>query len=258
MRSVQLLSGRQMPLLGLGTWDLRPQCRDVVGRAVGMGYRHIDTAWNYKNQREVGEGIRASGVSYDEVFLTSKIWHTHLKKDQVLSQHAENLEQLGFDYVDLLLIHWPSGDMVLGETLDAMGQLQEEGRARAIGVSNFSAELVDEARQLSRVPISVNQFKYNLQEPEEALREHCQRHGLVATAYTPLARGALTAHQALAATAERHGKTAVQVALRWLVQKDVVVIPKASSRQHLQENMDLFDWELSDREMAALDQASST
>lgn len=254
MRSVQLLSGQRMPLLGLGTWDLRgPQCREVVGWALEMGYRHVDTAWMYKNQREVGEGIRASSLSYDEIFLTSKIWHTHLKKEQVLSQHAENLEQLGFDYVDLLLVHWPSSDMVLGETLDAIAQLQEEGGARAIGVSNFSAELIDEARQVSRVPISVNQFKYNLQDPEETLREHCQKHGLVVTAYTPLARGALTAHQALASAAERHGKTAAQVALKWLVQKEVVVIPKASSRQHLQENMDLFDWELSDREMAALD-----
>ncbi len=254
MRSVELLSGQQMPLLGLGTWDLRgSQCSEVVGWALDMGYRHIDTAWMYKNQREVGAGIRASGVSYDEIFLTSKIWHTHLQPDQVLSQHAENLEQLGLDYVDLLLIHWPSDDMVLEETLDAFARIHEEGRARAIGVSNFSSTLVDDARQVSRIPISVNQIKYNLQNPEEALREHCQKNGIAVTAYVPLARGALTEHQASEAAAERHGKTAAQVALKWLVQKDVVVIPKASSRQHLRDNMDLFDWQLSDTEMSELE-----
>ena len=257
MRSVQLLSGQQMPLLGLGTWDLRGrQCGEVVGWALDMGYRHIDTAWMYENQREVGEGIRSSGLSYDEIFLTSKIWHTHLQRDQVLSQHTENLEQLGFDYVDLLLVHWPGSDTDMEETLDAFAQIQEEGRARAIGVSNFSSALVDEARQVSRVAISVNQIKYNLQNLEEALREHCQKNDIAVTAYTPLARGALTGHQALEAAAERHGKTAAQVALKWLVQKDVVVIPKASSREHLRENMDLFDWQLSDSEMAELDRGS--
>ena len=204
MCSVQLPSGQQMPLLGLGTWDLRGrQCGEVVGWALDMGYRHIDTAWMYENQREVGEGIRSSGLSYDEIFLTSKIW--------------------------------------------------QEGRARAIGVSNFSCALVDEARQVSRLAISVNQIKYNLQNVEEALREHCQKNGIAVTAYTPLSRGALTGHQALEAAAERHGKTAAQVALKWLVQKDVVVIPKASSREHLRANMDLFDWQLSDSEMSELD-----
>ena len=256
MRSVQLLSGQQIPLLGLGTWDLRgQQCREVVGRALEMGYRHIDTAWMYENQREVGEAIRSSSLSYDEIFLTSKIWHTHLKRDQVLSQHAENLAQLGFGYVDLLLVHWPSSDMVVAETLDAFAQLQEEGRARAIGVSNFSSELIDQARQVSQVPINLNQFRCNVHNREEALREHCQKLGIAVTAYTPLARGALAEHEALESAAERHGKTAAQVALKWLVQKDVVVIPKASSSEHLLENMDLFDWQLSDREMAELDRS---
>ena len=243
-----------MPILGLGTWNLRgARCVESVQAALRMGYRHIDTAWLYENQSEVGEGIRASGVPYDEIFLTSKIWRDQLRKTAVLAQHEQNLQQLGFDCVDLLLIHWPNESVPLKETLDAFAQLQEEGKTRAIGVSNFPEHLVDEARRISSAPITVNQIKYSLHTPEEKLREHCQRHGVALTAYTPLEKGAVADSPEVRVVAAHHGKTPVQVSLRWLAQKDVIVIPKASSEEHLRENMNLFDWELSEEEMTILD-----
>ena len=200
MHAITLTSGQEMPLLGLGTWDLRgSQCEEIVHAALEMGYRHIDTAWMYDNQREVGEGIRASDVAYDEVFLTSKIWKSHLKRDQVRSQHGENIAQLGFDYVDLLLIHWPSESGVpLGETLAAFAELQEENATRAVGVSNFSPGLVDNALETSRVAIVNNQFQYSLQRHDEKLRQHCQGQGVAVTAYSPLAKGSMAEAEAVA------------------------------------------------------------
>ena len=254
MHAVQLSTGHDMPMLGLGTFQLRgPRCVASVEAALTMGYRHIDTAWRYENQREVGEGIRASGVPYDEIFLTSKIWRDQLSKTAALTQHQENLDQLGFEYVDLLLIHWPPATVPLEETLDVFAQLQEEGKTRVIGVSNFSESLVDEARRISRVQITVNQIRYNLHSQEEKLREHCQERGVVVTAYTPLERGRVADSSAIREIAQYHGKTPIQVALRWLVQKEVIVIPKASSEDHLRENLDLFNWELTQEEMIELD-----
>ncbi|MEE2657632.1 MAG: aldo/keto reductase [Candidatus Latescibacterota bacterium] len=255
---MKLLSGYEMPMLGLGTWDLRgSDGTRAVATALEMGYRHVDTAWMYENQQVVGEGIRASRVPYDEIFLTSKIWHTHLAADQVRAQHEENLSQLGFDYVDLLLIHWPKGEAPLGETLGAFAELVDEGKTRSIGVSNFSEALVDEAREVSDKQICVNQVKYNLREAPNALRQHCQQRRIAITAYTPTAKGSTYDEPAVTAAAQAHGKTPAQICLRWLVQQEIIVIPKAASEMHQRENMALFDWALSEAEMVALSAIAS-
>ena len=145
-------------MIGLGTWDLRGDaCKSAVKNAINLGYIHIDTAWFYQNQREIGQAINESHINRDNLFITSKIWRTELSYDQVLAQCDEILNQLQMDYVDLLLIHWPSDDVPLSETIEAFNYIQSQGKAISIGVSNFSADLIDQANALSTTPINENQ-----------------------------------------------------------------------------------------------------
>ena len=254
MECFELLSGQTMPALGLGTWDLRDlQCKTVVKQAVEMGYTHIDTAWMYANQGEIGEALREIGAKRDELFITSKIWHTHMERDSVLSQCDECLDQLQMDYVDLLLIHSPSQIALLEETLGAFKEIVDAGKAKSIGISNFNSEQVDRARKTSAVPISANQVEYNVHHNREELLQHCAKYGIHVTAHRPLATGEIGDERLLNEIANKHGKTAAQVAMRWLLQKGISVIPKSSSKGHLEENLDLFDWKLSATEMKQID-----
>ncbi|MEE2710194.1 MAG: aldo/keto reductase [Gemmatimonadota bacterium] len=254
MTSVKLASGLYMPLLGLGTWELRGgKCAEVVERALGLGYRHIDTAHMYRNQEAVGEGIRQSGVPREELFVTTKIWHDALRLNQVLTQFQSCLDQLKLDYVDLLLIHWPSEAVPLEETLAAFDEIHASGRTRHIGVSNFSSEQVDAAIVLAGAPICTNQVEFHPGKFEESLWRHSTEKGVIITAHRPLAVGAVAKDAALADIGLRYKKSAVQVALRWLVQRRVVAIPKASSEAHLRDNMDIFSWTLTNEEMQRID-----
>ena len=242
-----------MPLLGLGTWQLRgDECTRVVQMALEMGYRHLDTAYNYKNQVEVARGLQASGIERGEVFVTTKIWPDALQYAQVHRQFAECVEQLATDYVDLLLVHWPNEAVPLAETLKAFDEIAASGQARSIGVSNFSPALIDEAREVASVPIVNNQIELHVGNVDTALLEHCRVHKVAVTAYRPLAKGDAADDMTLAAIGDKHGKSAAQVALRWLVQQEIVAIPKASSEQHLRANMDIFDWTLDAEEMGRL------
>ena len=257
MEYFELLSGHTMPALGLGTWDLRnKQCKTVVKQAVEMGYTHIDTAWMYANQREIGEALREIGAERDELFITSKIWHTHMERDSVLSQFDECLDQLQMDYVDLLLIHSPNHNVPFEETLGAFNEIFDAGKAKSIGISNFNSDQVDEARSVSAVPISTNQVEYNVHHNREELLQHCTKYRIHVTAHRPLAKGEIGDERLLNDIAKRHGKTAAQVAMRWLLQKGISVIPKSGSKEHLEENLDLFDWDLSDAEMKQIDNLS--
>ena len=254
MSSIELASGHAMPLLGLGTWDLRGKaCEAVVPLALEMGYRHIDTAHMYENQVEVGRGLRASGVERGEVFVTSKIWRDSLEYDKVHKQFAACLEMLAMDYVDLLLVHWPNDSVPLAETLKAFDEIAASGQARSIGVSNFSAALIDEAQELASAPIVNNQIELHVGNVDVALFAHCQQRKVSVTAYRPLAKGVAAGDVVLGEIGGKHGKSAAQVALRWLVQKGIVAIPKASSEEHLRANMDIFDWALEEEEMGRLD-----
>jgi len=253
MSVIELASGHAMPLLGLGTWQLRgDECTRVVQMALEMGYRHLDTAYNYKNQVEVARGLQASGIERGEVFVTTKIWPDALQYAQVHRQFAECVEQLATDYVDLLLVHWPNEAVPLAETLKAFDEIAASGRARSIGVSNFSPALIDEAREVASVPIVNNQIELHVGNVDTALLEHCRVHKVAVTAYRPLAKGDAADDMTLAAIGDKHGKSAAQVALRWLVQQEIVAIPKASSEQHLRANMDIFDWTLDAEEMGRL------
>lgn len=254
MDAIRLISGDEIPVLGLGTWNLRDeQCKTVVKIALELGYNHIDTAWMYANQKEIGEALREVGAVREELFITSKIWHTHMKYDQVHSQCNECLEDLQTDYVDLLLVHHPGdGTVPMEETLSAFNEIHDAGKAKNIGISNFSIEQVDQARAISRAPIVTNQVEYHAHSQDEDLLQHCHALQIPLTAHRPLAVGEIVSDQILGEIGNAHGKTAAQVALRWLVQKGLIVIPKASSDPHLRENIDLFDWELTPEEMEAI------
>jgi 2,5-diketo-D-gluconate reductase B len=245
----QTIRGKKVPSLGLGTYRLTGDaCERAVERALAMGYRHVDTAQMYGNEAEVGRGIEDSGVERGEIFLTTKIWPSDFAHDRVISKTRESLKKLRTDYVDLLLMHWPGDGVPLGETLGAMRELQEECSVLHIGVSNFSPSLVEDATE--HAEIFCNQVQYHPYRNQDALLDQSQKMDYLLTAYTPLSRGGVQDDATLKDIGEAHGKTATQVALRWLVQQEKVsAIPKATGEEHLGENLDVFDFELSEEEM---------
>ena len=251
MKSVTA-QGVDVPALGLGTYQLRGQtCVDTVRTALELGYRHVDTAEFYDNQAAVGRGIAEADVDREDVFLTTKIWRSNLHREDALGSARESLDRLDLEYVDLLLIHWPDESVPVAETLGAMTDLREEGRVRNIGVSNFSVSQLREAVDVADAPILTNQVRYHPFTDQSDLLECCIDEDVLLTAYSPLAKGKVAGDETLAAIGDRYGKTAAQVALRWLVQQDnVAAIPKASGTQHLRENLTVFDFELTDEEMA--------
>ncbi len=249
------IRGTSVPRLGLGTWALRGQaCLEAVQAALAAGYRHIDTAEMYDNERAIGAAMERSSVGREDIFLTSKVWKNHMRRDDVLTACDRSLEALGTDYIDLYLIHWPVVDVPIRETVGALDELQESGRARHIGVSNFNAAQLAEAQAASRTGIFCNQVEFNpWRRPAEVLAA-CQKSQVMVTAYTPLARGRVERSSVLEEVGDRFGKTAAQVALRWLIQQPcVVAIPKASRRDHLEENLAIFDFVLDQTAIAAID-----
>ena len=245
----QTIKGEKVPSLGLGTYRLTGDaCERAVQRALGMGYRHVDTAQMYGNEAEVGRGIEDSGVDRGEIFLTTKVWPSDFAHDRVISKTRESLKKLRTDYVDLLLMHWPGEGVPLEETLGAMRELQEDGSVLHVGVSNFSPSLVEEAAE--HAEILCNQVQYHPYRNQDALVDQAQEMDYLLTAYTPLSRGGVQDDPTLREIGEAYNKTATQVALRWLVQQEKVsAIPKATGEEHLAENLDVFDFELSEEEM---------
>jgi 2,5-diketo-D-gluconate reductase B len=245
----QTIKGEKVPVLGLGTYRLTGDaCVRSVGRALSMGYRHLDTAQMYGNEAEVGRGIEQAGVEREEIFLTTKVWPSDFAHDRVKEKTRASLKKLRTEYVDLLLMHWPGDGVPLGETLGAMRELQQEGSLLHIGVSNFSPSLVEEAAE--HAEILCNQVQYHPYRRQDALVDQARDMDYLLTAYTPLSRGGVQKDATLREIGDAHGKTATQAALRWLVQQDkVCAIPKATSEEHLRENLDVFDFELSAEEM---------
>ncbi|MGE5200942.1 MAG: aldo/keto reductase [Acidobacteriota bacterium] len=249
------MGGRKVPALGFGTWALGGSaCRHMVEAALEIGYRHIDTAQAYENEAEVGRAIAASRLPRGEIFLTTKVWRESLRAPQVLASVAQSLEKLGTDYVDLLLIHWPHAQVPVAETLDAMARLRAEGKVRAIGVSNFTVRQMEEAVAHLGRGIVCNQIEYHLLLSQRPVLDYLRAHGIAAVAYCPLARGRLMQHPAVLRVAMKHGKSATQVALRWLLeQPGVSAIPKTSSPAHARENFALFDFKLDADDRRVLD-----
>jgi diketogulonate reductase-like aldo/keto reductase len=248
---IRLKSGNAIPVFGLGTWDLTgQQCIDAVKKALELGYNHIDTAEIYRNHKEVGKGIE--GYDRSRLFITSKIWRNEYQHEDVHKACDRALSDMGIDYLDLYLIHWPSSSVPVSETLLAMAELYDNGKIKSVGVSNFSIELLQEAIGVG-IPISVNQVELHPHLYQKELLDYCKHKGIVVTAYSPLARGRLLNDEILRKMAEKYNKTTAQVSLKWLLQKGTVVIPKASSENHLKENMNIFEWQLDRSDIERID-----
>jgi 2,5-diketo-D-gluconate reductase B len=249
---LELKGGNKIPVLGLGTWQLTgKKCIDIVEKALELGYRHIDTAEVYGNQSEIGKAIKYFHRS--EIFLTSKVWTNHLHYDDVIEACNRTLEELNTDYLDLYLIHWPSTEVPFEETFRALEELVVDGKVESVGVSNFTINHLKEALKVAKNPITVNQVEFHPYLYQKDLLEFCNKNGIVTTAYSPLGRGSILRDEAIKKIADKNNKTSAQVCLKWCLQKGVVVIPKSGSEEHLKENLDIFDWNISKEDMKRID-----
>ncbi len=247
---LSLNNGRMLPVLGLGTWLLRgKEGESIIASAIEMGYRHIDTAPIYSNEEAVGQAIR----SYDRssLYITSKLWIDHLSSGKVEASFYKTIEQLNTEYLDLLLIHWPIRSENIKDTLMQMQRLQESGQLISIGVSNFTVRHLRDALD-SGVEIAVNQVEFHPFLNQEELLQFSLANGIATVAYAPLAGGLVASDITLCKIGERHQKTAAQVALRWLVQKGLGVVPKSASLERLRQNAAIFDFSLSQNEMSII------
>ena len=245
------LQGHKVPALGLGTWLLEGRdCRRAVPEALELGYRHIDTAQIYGNESEIGAALAEAPVDRDEIFLTTKIWNDRHAPEDVVASAEESLARLRTDYVDLLLVHWPVEWDRMPATLEALDGLRERGLTRAIGVSNFTLQQFRQAAAL--VPVATNQVEYHPFLDQSELVAAARAADAVVTAYSPLARGGVLEDPTLKAIGKEHGKTGAQVALRWLLEQEILVVPKATSGRHLAANLEVFDFALTDEQRAAI------
>lgn len=252
-RSVTLNNGVEMPLLGLGVWQAGngEELEQAIVSAAEYGYRSIDTASVYGNEEGVGRAIQKTGIPREQFFVTTKLWNIDHGYDSTLKAFEKSRERLGLDYVDLYLIHWP----VMGMNRDtwcAMEQLYEEGKVRAIGVSNFLEHHLLELMETSRIQPAVNQIEYHPSLASNNLHLFCKQHFIQLEAYSPLMRGRLMDHPLLLKLASRYGKSVAQIILRWVVQQDIVTVPKSISPVRIRENADIFDFELSEEDMVLM------
>lgn len=244
------VKGEEVPALGFGTWQLKgEECVKGVKNALNIGYRHIDTARVYENEEEVGTAISESDVDREAIWLTTKLHRKSLTGD-ISEEIDKSLENLQTDYVDLLLIHWPFPEIDFGHCIREMEKAVKDGRVRNVGISNFNTSQMDEALEASETGLLTNQVEYHPFLSQEAVLEKCRENGMMLTAYSPLARGKVIGNRVLKKLGNKYGKSEVQIALRWLVQQDgVSAIPKASTEQHIEDNFDIFDFELNEGEM---------
>ena len=246
------IDGLSIPQLGFGTWQLEPaDARRMVAEALRIGYRHIDTAWIYKNEAAVGDGIRDSGVAREDIWLTTKIWVAHFEHDALLRQAEESAASLGFT-PDLLLLHWPKTTPTFTETLGALNAAKDAGLTRSIGLSNFPSGQFQEAQRLSPARLITNQVEYHPYLSLKSLRATADDLGSSITAWSPLAQGKIADDAVIGEIARAHGKSNGQVTLRWLVQQGVIAIPRTQKPERAAENFDIWDFRLSDEEMARI------
>jgi 2,5-diketo-D-gluconate reductase B len=244
--------GAEMPAVGFGTSQLG-NCGEIVADALRLGYRHIDTAWKYGTERGVGEGIRASNIAREEIFLTTKVSHEYLRTEEFARSVDESLENLGVAFVDLLLVHWPNPEIPLGEPIAALAKAKRQGLTRHIGVANFNIALLDEAIRLCPEPLVTLQAEYHPYLDQNRLTQACRQRGMIFTAYCPLGRGRMLRDPVLAEIAAHKGRPLAQIALRWLIQQgNIVPIPRSSHPERMAENLDVFNFALTPDEMARI------
>lgn len=247
-------NGANMPVLGFGTFRIPgEQVLRILPQAIRTGFRHIDTAQAYRNEAQVGEAIQVSGVPRDEIFLTTKVWVDNYKHADFIASVDESLKKLRTDHVDLLLLHWPNNSVPLAEQIGALNEVRKAGKVKNIGVSNFTTALMAKSVELSDAPIATNQIEYHPYLDQTKVLDTARATGMSITAYFAMADGKVPNEPLLKDIGSRHGKTAAQVVLRWLIQqKDVVTLSKTATESRLSENFDIFDFELSADEMAAI------
>lgn len=244
--------GAKIPALGFGTFRMKgEECTQAVENALKIGYRHLDTAEIYENEKAVGEGIKASGIGREGLFITTKAWMDDMSPDGVRKSLDQSLTDLGIDYADLWLIHWPNPKYEVEQTLAAMTKEVDQGRVRHVGVSNFPAALFERAAKAA--PVVCNQVEYHPYLAQTKVIEAARRRDALVMAYAPLGIGKCHSDESLAAIGAKYGKTAAQVTLRWFMQQpNVGAIPKSSGFDHAKENFEIFDFELSDADMTAI------
>jgi len=255
--TLSLNDGNSIPTVGLGVWQTPPEeTRQAVEAALSTGYRHIDTAAAYRNEREVGQALKNAadnGVPREEVFLVTKLWNTEHGYDKALKAFDDSVRRLGVDHVDLYLIHWPMPEVnAFVETFKAFATLRDEGRIRSIGVSNFAPEHLHTLIDGTGIVPAVNQVELHPRFPQHELREVHAELGIATEAWSPLGQGALLSEPSVVAVAEAHGKTPAQVLIRWHLQLGNIVIPKSVNPDRIASNFDVFDFELSEQDIASI------
>ena len=242
--------GAKMPAIGFGTMELPHRPAELVAAAIAAGYRHIDTARKYGTEERVGEGIRASGIARNELFVTTKVTEENAREADFLRSAETSLKALGLNYVDLLLIHWPQPKVPFTETLGALAKAKRSGLTRHVGVSNFTLAMLEEAVHVCPEPLVTNQIEYHAYLPQDRMLGALKRHGMILTAYCPVARGKLLDDPTIGEIAKAREKTHAQICLRWLIQQPMVAaVPRALEEAHIREDLDVFDFSLSDAEM---------
>lgn len=250
----ELNNGIKIPMFGLGTYlnDKGKQAIDSILYALEIGYRHIDTAAMYENEEEVGEAVRESGIPREEIFITTKLWNSDHGYDNTIKAFHRSLEHLGLDYIDLYLIHWPVENLRL-ESWRALEKLYNEGLCKSIGVSNFMARHLEELLNNSEIISTVNQVEFSPFLYLKELQNYCESKGIALESYSPLTKGHKLKDSNLIDIARRYDKSTSQILVRWCLQKGVSVIPKSSQKEHIKENANVFDFNISEADMIELD-----
>jgi len=245
--------GARIPVLGFGTMTLKEDlCIELVEAALHLGYRHLDTAQMYGNEREVGAGVKRSGIKREEIFITTKVWFNRLAPGDFERSVEESLEKLGLPWVDLLMIHWPNAEIPLAGSIAALCKVKQAGLAKNIGVANFNIALLEEANTLATEPLAALQIEAHPYLDQTKILAAARRHDMAVVGYCPLARGKVPSDAVLQRIGRAHGKSPAQVALRFLVQQNIIPIPRTSKRERLAENLGSLEFRLSDAEMAEI------
>lgn len=261
-KTIQLANGAEMPTIGYGTWQVENNeaGADAVAEAIKAGYRHIDGAARYENEVSVGDGIRMSGIAREELFVTSKVWFTHRSYDKVLEACDTTLRDLGLEYVDLYLIHWPAvvknyenWEEVNAETWRAMEYIYRTGKAKAIGVSNFLPQHLEPLIKTAEIVPMVNQIEFRPGYPQTDCAKWCIERGIVPEAWRPLGAGAALKGELMAELSKKYGKTPAQICLRWVLQQGLVPLVKSANPVRMRENLQVYDFALSAEDMAKID-----
>lgn len=250
-RFATLADGTRIPAIGYGTFQLRDtdETARAIRQAVAAGYRLIDTAENYGNEVGIGEGVRTCGVPRSEIFVSSKVWPADLGYDKTMRAFEGTMSRLGLDYLDIYLIHWPCSDELNSSSWKAFESLREQGLVRTIGVSNFTTLQLEPLLSSATIPPALDQLEFHPRQQNHQLLEYCEAHGIVVEAWSPLMQGAAFTDETLGRIAEKHGRSAAQIALRWSVQLGMIPLPKTRTPARMVENISVFDFELDPDDM---------